>query len=136
MTNEVSVTTLLGNAGDPVEYIVDDTVAVPKGTIMYISSSPQTALAATTDGQFFAGVTNVEKEANDGKVRLMLLTHFVGEFTADTAGMTLGQPQKIDTGANLISDADSDTVATAGEVVCLALETVTDGNRGACLVNK
>jgi len=53
------ITTLLGNQGDPVEYTVDATVAVPKGTLMRISSSPQTALAATTDGQFFAGVAAV-----------------------------------------------------------------------------
>ena len=129
------ITTLLGNQGDPVEYTVDATVAVPKGTLMRISSSPQTALAATTDGQFFAGIAAVEVKADTGVTKLALITHCIAEMTADTAGMTLGQPVKIDTGSNLVSTADSDTIATAGEVVGLSLETVTDGNRGAVLVN-
>lgn len=135
MANEVDIITLLGNQGDPVEYTVDESVAVPKGTMMYFSGSPQTVLRTTTDGQFFAGVTSVELVADKGTTKLALLTHFVGDFTADTAGMVLGQPQKIDTGENLISDADDNDIAKAGEVVGLALETVTDGNRGAVLVN-
>ena len=136
MANEVVVTTLLGNDGDPVEAIVAAGTAIAKGTIMRISASPKTVIKATTDGQFFLGVTRDEKTATDGKTKISLLTHFIGEFTADTGEMTLGQPQKIDTGENLISDADSDTIATAGEVVGLALETVTVGNRGAVLVNR
>ena len=36
---------------------------------------------------------------------------------------------------NAVIDADDDTVANAAEVVGLSLDTVTDGNRGAVLVN-
>jgi len=135
MANEVTKVTLLGNAGDPVEYIVAEDVAVPKGTIMRISASPQTAIAATTDGQFFAGIASVEKVSGDGITKLALWTHGVFDMVSDTAGCTLGQPVKIDTGANLVSTADSDTVATAGEVVGLSLETLTDGQSGCVLVN-
>lgn len=135
MTNEVAIITFLGNQGDPIEYTVDETVAVPKGTIMRISASPQTALAASTDGQFFAGIAAVEVVANKGTTKLACITHCVAEMTSDSAGMTLGQPVKIDTGANLVSTADADGVAQAGEVVGLSLETVTSGNRGAVLVN-
>ena len=135
MVNEATVVTLLGNNGDPIEYIVDDTVAVPKGTIMRISSSPQTALAATTDGQFCAGITTVEKKADDGITRLALITHAEVILTSDSAGCTLAQPVKIDTGANLVSTADSDTVATAGEVVALSLQTLTSGQSCTMLMN-
>ncbi|KKL67221.1 hypothetical protein LCGC14_2137110, partial [marine sediment metagenome] len=69
-----TITTLLGNQGDPVEYTVDATVAVPLGTLMKISASPQTALAATTDGQFFAGIAAVEVKADTG-VKIALITH-------------------------------------------------------------
>ena len=64
MTNEVTVTTLLGNQGDPVEYtIADGTLGtnILKGTIMKISSSPQTIAAADTDGDYVMGITQAEK---------------------------------------------------------------------------
>lgn len=136
MTNEATKVTLLGNAGDPVEYTVADDEAIAKGTICYIKSSPQTAAPATTDGQFFAGIASCEKVANDGKVKLALWTHGVFELVSDSAGCTLGQPAKIDTGANLVSTADSDTIATAGEVVGISLQTLTDGQSGCFLINR
>ena len=135
MANEVVVTTLLGNDGDPVEAIVAAGTAIAKGTIMRISASPKTVIKATTDGQFFLGVTRDEKTATDGKTKISLLTHFIGEFTADTGEMTLGQPQKIE-GANAITDADNNTITNREEVVGLALETVGVTARGAVLIFK
>ena len=128
------ITTLLGNQGDPVEYIVDQSIAVPKGTLMKLSASPQTALAASADGDFFVGIAAVEKKANDGITVLALITHCIAEMTAGTGATTLGQPQKI-SAANSVIDADDDTVAKAGEVVCFALETAVDAARFAGLVN-
>ena len=129
-----TITTLLGNQGDPVEYTVDATVAVPLGTLMKISASPQTALAATADGNFFAGIAAVEVKANAGTVKLALITHCVAEMTAGTGATTFGQPQKI-SALNAVIDADDDTVAKAAEVVGLSLETAVDGARFAILVN-
>ena len=129
-----TITTLLGNQGDPVEYTVDQTVAVPKGTLMKISASPQTAAAATANGDFFAGIAAVEVKANTGVTKLSLITHCIAEMTAGTGDTTFGQPQKI-SAANAVIDADDDTVAKAAEVVGLSLETVADGNEGAVLVN-
>ena len=128
------ITTLLGNQGDPVEYTVDATVAVPKGTLMKISASPQTAIAATADGDFFAGIAAVEVKANAGTTKLALITHCVAEMTAGTGNTTFGQPQKI-SALNAVIDADDDTVAKAAEVVGLSLDTVADAARGAVLVN-
>ncbi len=129
-----SITTLLGNQGDPVEYTVADGIAVPKGTLMKISASPQTAAAASADGDFFAGIAAVEKKISDGIVKLSLITHCIAEITAGTGATTFGQPQKI-SAANAVIDADDDTVAKAGEVVALSLETLADGVAGAMLVN-
>ena len=128
------ITTLLGNQGDPVEYTVDPTVAVPKGTLMKISASTQTALAATADGDFFAGIAAVEVKPNVGTVKLALITHCVAQMTAGTGATTFGVPQKI-SALNAVIDADDSTVAKAAEIVGLSLDTVTDGNRGAVLVN-
>ena len=128
------ITTLLGNQGDPVEYTVDQTVAVPKGTLMKISASPQTAIAATADGDFFAGIAAVEVKADTGITKLALITHCVAEMTAGTGATTFGQPQKI-SALNAVIDADDDTIENSGEVVGLSLETVVDAARGAVLVN-
>ncbi len=129
-----TITTLLGNQGDPVEYTVDKTIAVPKGTLMKISASPQTAAAATADGDKFAGIAAVEVKADTGVTKLALITHCVAEITAGVGATTFGQPQQI-SAANAVIDADDDGVANAGEVVALSLETVADGNAGAMLVN-
>lgn len=128
------ITTYLGNQGDPVEYTVDQSVAVPKGTLMKISASPQVALAASADGDFFAGIAAVEVKANVGTVKLALITHCIAEFTAGTGATTFGVPQKI-SAANAVIDADDSTVAKAAEVVCLSLETAVDAARFAGLVN-
>jgi len=129
-----TITTLLGNQGDPVEYTVAAGTAIPKGTLMKISSSPQTAAAATADGDFFAGIAATEKTTTDGVTKMSCITHCIAEMTAGVGATTFGQPQKI-SAANAVIDADDDTVAKAAEVVGLSLETVADGDAGAVLVN-
>jgi len=136
MANEVTKITLLGNAGDPVEYTVDDTIAVPKGTIMKYGSSPQTAIAATADGNLICGIASCEKKADDGVTKLALWTH--GEFkiaaTAATGSMTLGRPVKI-TGPNTVAPSDDSTIEKSSENFGVALETVAGGASGVVLVN-
>ena len=134
MAAEAVITTLLGNQGDPIEFIVADGTAIAKGTLMVLDSSPQTAVASSADGEFFVGIAAAEKKASDGVTVMSCITHCVAEMTAGTGATTVGQPQKL-SGANLVIDADSDTIATAAEVVGVSLETVADGNRGAVLVS-
>ena len=136
MANEVTKVTLLGNAGDPVEYTVDDTIAVPKGTIMKFGSSPQTAIAATADGDFVCGIASCEKKADDGVTKLALWTHGLFEITATavTGSMNLGKPVKI-TGANTVEPSDSATIEKSSENFGFAAETVTVGNSGVVIVN-
>ena len=136
MANEVTKVTLLGNAGDPVEYTVDDTIAVPKGTIMKFGSSPQTALAATADGDFVCGIASCEKKADDGVTKLALWTHGLFEITATAATgfMVLGRPIKI-TGPNTVVTSALGTIESAGEKIGFALETVGAGASGVVLVN-
>ena len=55
MANEVKIITLLGNLGDPVEWDVADGTALPFGTVMKVTSSPQVAAPATSDGDFIVG---------------------------------------------------------------------------------
>lgn len=129
------ITTLLGNQGDPVEYTVDSATAIPKGTLMNLHASPQTATAADTDGDYFVGIAAVEKSAtNTSVVKMACITHCIAEFTAGTGATTFGQPQKVNA-ANAVIDADDDTVAKRAEIVCIALETADDAARFAGLVN-
>ena len=134
MANEATITTLLGNQGDPVEYTVATGTAIPKGSLMVLSSSPQTATISSADGEFFCGISAVEKTATDGITKMACITHCIAELTAGTGATTVGLPQKI-SGANLVIDADDDAVAKAMEVVGKSLETVADGNQGAVLIN-
>ena len=136
MTNEVTVTTLLGNQGDPVEYtIAVGTLGtnIAKGTIMKIGSSPQTVAAASADGDHVAGVLAAEHAGGTGVTKVSVLTHFVGE-TYSTTGMTLGYPMKVE-GANAVTDADDDTIAHKGEACCISLETNAGTAASACLWN-
>jgi len=133
MANEATIITLLGNQGDPVEYTVATGTAIPKGSIMEFGSSPQTVVISTADGKFFAGIAATEKTATDGVVKMACITHCVAECKNSASG-TLGQPQKI-SGVNTIADADSDTIATAGEVVGIGLETTITGTQ-AVLINR
>jgi hypothetical protein len=134
MANEATITTLLGNQGDPVEYQVAAGTAIPKGSLMEFETGgdPKTVIISTADGKFFAGIAANEKTATDGVTVMACITHCVAECKYSAAG-TLGQPQKL-SGVNTIADADSDTVATAGEVVGIGLETATTGT-GAVLIN-
>lgn len=126
--------TLLGNSGDPVEYTVDETTAVPQGTIMKFSASNLSA-AATADGDFICGYASVDKSATDGKTKLACVTHALIEMDSKAGGsMVLGKPVKID-GANTVNPADDDTILNCTEVAGLALETVGAAAEGAVLMN-
>ena len=134
MAAEADIITLLGNQGDPVEFIVAAGTAIPKGSLMVFDSSPQTAKISAADGDFFCGIAAAEKTATDGITKISVITHCVADMTAGTGATTFGQPLKI-SGVNLTIDADDDTIANSAEVVGLSLETVADGNRGAVLIN-
>jgi hypothetical protein len=130
----VRIITLLGNDGDPVEYTIADGTAIPKGTIMQISAS-NLAAAATTDGEFIAGIANAEKKLNDGVLKMACITHCIADMDSKAAGsMNLGAPVKID-GANTVDPADDNTILNCCESLGQALETVGAAAPGAVLVN-
>lgn len=137
MANEATITTLLGNAGNPVEFTIADGTAIPKGTLMKLGSSPQTAAAATANGNHFVGIASCEKKANDGVVKMAVITNCIAEITAtaSTGAMVLGESVRIN-GANTVAPADDDTIEHKFEVVGMALETVSAGNTGAVWVGK
>lgn len=137
MADEAEIITLLGNQGDPVEYtILNGSTGsdIPKGSLMQLSSSPQTVTISSGDGEFFAGILAVEHVGGKGVTKVALITHCVALLTAGTGATTFGVPQKL-SGENLVIDADDDTVANSAEVVGMSVETVADGNQGAVIIN-
>jgi len=136
MANEATITTYLGNGGDPIEMTVAAGAAIAKGTIMTIDSSPQTCTAANTDGDYIIGICDTEKTATDGLVKISVITHCIADITATaaTGSMVLGKPVKI-TGANTVAPADADTLDKSMEAFGIALETVAAGASGAVLIN-
>jgi len=134
MANEATIITLLGNQGDPVEFTVATGTPIPKGSLMQLSSSPQTATISSGDGEFFCGIAAREKTATDGTTKMACITHCLALLTAGTGATTFGQAQKL-SGVNLVVDADDDAIANKMEVVGYALDTVADGNTGAVLIN-
>ena len=133
MANEATIITLLGNSGDPVEYTVATGTAIPKGSIMVMDSSPQTAKISAADGNFFVGIAAYEKTATDGVTKMACITHCIAECKYSASG-TLGQPQKV-SGVNTIADADEAGAKGSSEVVGMGLETATTGT-GAVWIGK
>ncbi len=135
MANEATITTLLGNMGNPVEYTVADGTAIPKGSLMVMDSTPQVAKISAAAGDFFLGISNSEKKANDGKTKLAVITKCIAEITTKAGGSAvLGAPVHID-GINLVTVATADTVAGQTLVVAQSLETLGAGATGAMFVN-
>ena len=124
MADEALNITLLGNKGDCIEIIVDDTIAIPKNTLMQLTSSPKTCTATDGANQIFLGILKEEKVANSGIVKVSLITHCIADLTCG-AGETMVLGTLVDTGA---AANEVDTVGAVNAVedphVGIALETV------------
>lgn len=135
MAAEAVIIELLGNAGDPVRFTVDNATGIAKGTLMQLSSDPRTITATSADGQIFVGVLAQEKVASDGQTSVAVYTHGIFDMKDSGAGMTLGDIAKIN-GANLLATADEAGAQGVKEEVGLVLETTAASEVVAVLINK
>ena len=136
MADEATNIVYLGNQGDPIEVIVATGTAIAKGTLMQLSSSPQTCTATSGQGQHFLGILAEEKTTTDGKTKVALITHCIADLTCGAAEtMVLGAPVKTGAAANEVDVADDSGIAGGTEVVGIALETVAGNETGAVLIN-
>lgn len=90
-------------------YTVADGATIAKGTILKLSSDPNTA-AASSSTDVFAGIAMMEKLISDGSTQISAATDGVFDLTAANAAITLGAIVSL-SGANLIK------AATAGELL-------------------
>ncbi len=121
MADEAVIIELLGKNGDPHRYTVADGIAIPKGTLMYLSGD-RTILASAADGDFFVGIAVSEKVADDGQTQLAVYTNGIFDLKDSGSGITVGTRVKIN-GANVIATADDVGANALAEDVGLALET-------------
>ena len=134
MADEAVIVELLGNRGDPVEIIVDDTIAIPKNTLMQLTSSPKTCTATDGAAQIFIGILTHEKVANDGITKASVFTHLIADLTCGAAEtMVLGAPVATGAAANEVDVSTGSNVENPN--VGIALETVTNNGIGAVLIN-
>ena len=136
MADEAANIVLLGNQGDPIEITVATGTALAKGTLMQLTSSPQTATATDGAGQNFIGILTHEKTATDGVTKMSVYTHCIADLTCGAAEtMVLGAPVKTGAAANEVDVATDNTAEGSAQIVGIALETVANNGIGAVFIN-
>lgn len=106
MGNEAIIIELLGNKGDPIQYICVDGDVFPKGTILKLSDNREVDLS-NTEGDVCAGIASMEKVAADGSLRISAYTNGIFDLLeGEGAGIAIGVPVKIST-ANTIEEAEA-----------------------------
>ncbi len=136
MADEAVNVVLLGNKGDPVEVIVADGAAIPKNTLMQLSSSPQTVTATDGAGQIFMGIFQEEKVASDGRTKFSVITNCIADLTCGAGEtMVLGGTVKTGAVANEVDVATDSTVEGQAFVVGIAQQTVAGNGIGTVRIN-
>lgn len=84
---------------------VDSAAAIPKGTLLQLSSSPNTVTASSSDNQKFAGIAVEEKSATDTDVLTIgVAIDGVWEISTSSSAITAGEMVNL-SGANEINPA-------------------------------
>lgn len=125
MANEIIVTDLLGNGGDPIQYTCLDNTNIPKGTLMELEDL-RTVKKISAGNKPIAGIAAAEKVANDGRTTIAVLTNFIGKVVCESEGATVGHQQVANDATNMLADFDTLDNET-GDVAGYALETATSG---------
>lgn len=106
MANEAVIIELLGNKGDPINYICVDGDAWLKGAIMKLSDNREVDTSATV-GNICAGILAAEKVASDGSLRVACYTNGIFDLKeGESASIGIGLPIKISS-ENTIEEAEA-----------------------------
>lgn len=132
MADEAVIIELLGNRGDPIQYVCVDGDAFPKGTILKLSDNREADLSAA-DGNICAGICAMEKVASDGSTTVSAYTNGIFDLKeANGSAITVGVPITIG-GANLIKIAAAGEAET-GDIMGHALATFAKAETQSCRV--
>ena len=131
MANEIIVTDLLGNGGDPIEYTCADGTGIAKGCILELTD-PRTVQAVSGVDTPLVGIAAHEKVASDGATTISVLTNFIGKGTTAAGGTaTLGDGVSIAAAGNTL-DLSATLDVEKGWSLGYSLETV--GNAETFLI--
>jgi hypothetical protein len=117
MANEAVIIELLGNAGDPIRYTVDNTIGVAKGSLMKLADARLISAHAAAADVPIVGIAASEKVANDGSTTLAVYTNGIFDLTAAAAGVTaVGAICACSATAQMITAADADDLLQGSTV--------------------
>ena len=125
MTNELIITDLLGNGGDPVEYTCLDNTTILKGTVLELEDV-RTVKKVSADNKPLAGIAAAEKVADDGATSIAVITNCIAKAVCESTNATVGFNQVAHDNTNMLSNGDA-ADADEGLVIGYALETATSG---------
>ena len=134
MANELIVTDLLGNGGDPIEYTCLDNTAIAKGTVLELEDV-RTVKKVSADNKPLAGFAAHEKVANDGTTTISVTTNCIAKAKCGATGATVGFIQAAHANDNTLGNADSNDI-DEGLDIGYALETATTGETYLVRVKK
>ena len=121
------VTTLLDRDTDIRKCTVADGTAINKGTIIVLSSDPNTGKAHSAEDEIPLGILVEDKVANDGQTEVGIRVRGDVDVECDGA-VTLGDWVKLGADANSVkvSSGDSLSGSDLGRLFGIALETGSD----------
>lgn len=120
---DVRIIELTNSTGFPRRYAVSESVAIDKLQLLQLTD-PRTASAPSASGQPCAGVSYMDKEADDDSTSITTYTDCVIDVVASGA-ITAGAPIQMAGADNKIELAP--TTASGAVVIGYLLETSTDG---------
>ena len=125
MANELIVTDLLGNGGDPIEYTCAEATAIPKGTVMELTD-PRTVKKVSAADKPLVGISAAEFKGGEGLTTISVITNCIAKAVCESEGATVGHMQVANDNTNMLADYDTLDNET-GDVIGYALETATSG---------
>jgi len=134
MANEAIIVELLGNGGDPVRYTCADGVAIPKGSVMELTT-PRTAKVGSAVDTPIVGIAAEEKVASDGQTNISVYTNGIFQLKCATTQCEIGDQVSLAAADNtvaLMTTLDLEKGWTVG----YALEQIAIGGTGMVRVLK
>lgn len=111
MADEAVIIELLGNKGDPIEYVCVTGDAWLKGAIMKLSDNREVDTSSAA-GEVCAGILTMEKVLNDGSTRVSCYTNGIFDVKeGEAAAIAIGLPVKI-SAANKVEEAEAGDAET------------------------
>ena len=133
MANEAVIIELF-NGGKPMQYAVQDAVAIPKGSLLEMDADRR-VIVATTDNAPFAGIAAMEKVASDGSLFISAYQDGIFDIVSDSGTDVRGTLMAISGADNVVQTADAADLLQ-GSYVGHYLEAGTNAGTEAIRVNR